>query len=429
LSVIPTQIKAIKLEYPDTVQVEDCHRGGFPHITISSEKARIDLIQRIALQICRHGLPDCAINRQPRQYRDAVRTYITKLDLSDAEMDDVKSSAFWSTSKHSILLLRGLLATGVLTGAFETKRWRVNFGLDRNHESPTKLAVPYHAKDHPSRRSEFSHTDMALLLTCLGAYFEGLSEEELRASFVHLLSSDQASSEYSAWIRDTPEMHSSLGLINIDNQHLWASKIYPSLRYPKKMIDYHLASVVFPKQLRDYPSKLSASSWDLGEKRANLITGFSGTVDTKHVLPLSMTYLDLDSQRHTDALVAVNISHSTAGVLILPQALGVNKSKTDIILDALDSFKDEVRVIIDVGASILDNDSEQVSSAWLQRDSDTEHTKGVIYLNAQHEIMVLNRSGTSEPLHVSPLASDTASLLVYLNECHSRGTDLVLPEN
>ena len=86
--------------------------------------------------------------------------------------------------KSAILLLKGLFACGVLRFALEQKRWRVNYGLDPLR---TGLAVPYHAKDIPAARAEFSYPDATIVLTCLCYYYSGLSDEQIRAGLKALL--------------------------------------------------------------------------------------------------------------------------------------------------------------------------------------------------------------------------------------------------
>ena len=52
-------------------------------------------------------------------------------------------------------------------------------------------------------------------------------------------------------------------------------------------IDFYLATVVFPKEMKQFPLKLSASGWDLAKSKTQPLTGFSGTNDSKGLLPLS----------------------------------------------------------------------------------------------------------------------------------------------
>jgi hypothetical protein len=65
--------------------------------------------------------------------------------------------------------------------------------------------------------------------------------------------------------------------------------------------------MVFAKECKEFPYKLSASGWDLGKKKPNVTTGFSGTNDSRYVLPLDIKQLDLPEQKHTNALVLNNL--------------------------------------------------------------------------------------------------------------------------
>jgi hypothetical protein len=75
--------------------------------------------------------------------------------------------------EKGLLLLKGLFAIGVLKFCLAQKRWRVHYGLD---PSRIMLAVPYHIKDSPVPRAEFSHPDATIVLTCLSYYYGGLSD-------------------------------------------------------------------------------------------------------------------------------------------------------------------------------------------------------------------------------------------------------------
>ncbi|MGG6495561.1 UNVERIFIED_CONTAM: DUF3645 domain-containing protein, partial [Bacteroidetes bacterium 56_B9] len=66
----------------------------------------------------------------------------------------------------------------------------MNYGLTTAPRvPPTKLAVPYRAKDMPSPRSEFSHPDVVLFLTSLSYYYGGLGDEDLFTALSHVLDS------------------------------------------------------------------------------------------------------------------------------------------------------------------------------------------------------------------------------------------------
>jgi hypothetical protein len=68
-------------------------------------------------------------------------------------------------------------------------------------------------------------------------------------------------------------------------------------------MDYFLAYIVFPKEMKEFPRKLSVSGWDIGEIKTYSTAGFSGTNDSQETLPLTVDQLDLPEQMHTNALV------------------------------------------------------------------------------------------------------------------------------
>lgn len=78
-----------------------------------------------------------------------------------------------------LLLVRGLIADGVLRFSLTQKRWRVNYGLDKSQIPSIELAVPYKAKDSPSLCLEFSYLVVVILLTLLSHYYGGLEDNEL----------------------------------------------------------------------------------------------------------------------------------------------------------------------------------------------------------------------------------------------------------
>lgn len=84
----------------------------------------------------------------------------------------------------------------------------------------------------------------------------------------------------------------------------------------------------------------------------------------------------------------------------------------------------EIRVFLDVGAQILDFSNYQLAKEWLDLSSDSD---GAVYFNTDDELMVLTKDGISRPLLSSPLAQRLERCVVYLDDDHTRGTDLKLP--
>lgn len=199
----------IQLEYPRSVEVHNWHGQSwrFPRIRIASANAMDKLLDKLAVWICTQGLDGFPIARQPAEKREAVQCYISKPSLSPEQVSAVEGSTFWRDAViNAILLLRGLIAGGVLRFAFGQKRWRVNFGVDRNRDPGTLLAVPFRAKDEPAQRSEFSHPDVVIVLTCLSYYYGGLADRDIFDALSHLKQDDQAEPEYQMWVASAPNL-------------------------------------------------------------------------------------------------------------------------------------------------------------------------------------------------------------------------------
>ena len=352
---------------------------------------------------------------KPRLKQDKMFAVLT----GDSDLDD------------TLLLLRGLIAHNILLFVLHEKRWKVDYGLDIKR---SMLAVPYRAKDSPSGQSEFSHPDVALTLTCLSYYYGGLTENQLEVAFRALFKTDNPTLEYEKWWRD---MSCSgdvdlkhLNAVNLEDSKQWAERILPMFQYNKAVIDFYLSSVVFPLEAKEFEYKLSSSGWDLAEKKTHPTTGFSGTNDNKYLLPLSITQHDTEKQRNTNA--------SVLSYLLQP---GINdyipvKQENDTRLGTIDLLKrlvttkfrnpEPIRVLLDVGAQVLELNNEQVASTWLGLVP-SSHVKAAVYFNENDELTVLTKEGVKEPVLISAFAERLDDCIVYLDEAHTRGTDLKLP--
>ncbi|KAJ4147181.1 hypothetical protein LMH87_001721 [Akanthomyces muscarius] len=431
LSLVRRFAPEVAAEFPLSMEFDNRHDERFPRIRILRQDAEKTMFDSIADFICETGMTGFPIARQPPKIRNAARKYITKWDLTAEECQDVEHGQFWneSTANH-ILLLRGLLAGGVLAFALGRKRWRVNYGLDPTREKNTRLAVPYQAKDSPSARSEFSHPDIVIVLTCLTYYYGGLEDQALFDSLEILVRSDNAELEYSAWVHTAPNLPQAYKLlqgVNLRDRVQCSSTIFPHLRYSKGAIDYYLCRMVFNKSCQEFPHKLSASGWDLGKTKRCPTTGFSGTNDSRYVLPLGMKQLDLPEQSHTNALVLSNLLRPENSIATMPAEMMGTTFDSQSLLSLLLARKSKPRVILDVGAQIIDRTNVEMARAWLGHYELDENTQAVIFFNDFDEIMVLDESGQIEELQTSPFADRLEQCLVFLDEVHTRGTDLRLP--
>ncbi|GIZ42489.1 hypothetical protein CKM354_000575700 [Cercospora kikuchii] len=401
--------------------------GSFPRTRLLDETAGEQLMQSIADDVCENGLHELPSATDPHT-RAAVRAFIGCREPSPSELEVIHRSSFWNKEyKMALLLVRGLLAGGILDFVFRTKRWRVQYGL-ATRVPRMRLAVPYRAKDNPTPRSEFSHPDVQLLLTSLSYYYGGLEDEDLFSLLGQLMTCDQADQDYHLWVQktDMPLEFRHIDSLNPRDEATCRKKIFPHLRQSKAAIDWFLSRTVFPKDVKEYPSKLSSSGCDLGRKKHLPTKGFSGTQDAKIVLPLDVDQLELPAQKHTDALVMSYLLQVGNSVTVTAPAVDASLSDAEQLLDMIMQLEPSIDVVLDPGAQILELDNFGVAKAWLARCDATEK-EAAVYCNENDELCVVDRSGRWEYLQTSSYAARMDRCVVYLDEAHTRGIDLKLP--
>ncbi len=84
-----------------------------------------------------------------------------------------------------------------------------------------------------------------------------------------------------------------------------------------------------------------------------------------------------------------------------------------------------IRVLLDVGAQMLDLRNEELAKLWLSLQPAS--VSAAIYFDDTDELMVLDRDGVAKALFLSPFKYQLDKCVVYLDEAHTRGTDLKLP--
>jgi hypothetical protein len=161
------------------------------------------------------------------------------------------------------------------------------------------------------------------------------------------------------------------------------------------------------------------------EHKTNITTGFSGTNDSRYLLPTSITQEDPDTVLGTNALV---LQH-----LLLPEndhyecVEGNNRGEESAtaFLKCLVKQDPEIRVLLDVGAQMLELQNDQLSRYWLSLRPDVS---AAIFFNDSDHLTVMTPDGTVEPFISSPFSRQIDKCIVYLDDVHTRGTDLKLPE-
>ena len=93
-------------------------------------------------------------------------------------------------------------------------------------------------------------------------------------------------------------------------------------------------------------------------------------------------------------------------------------------LQILVTQEPEIRVLLDVGAQMLDLQNYELAKAWLDT---TPNASAAIYFNEDDELMVCTRDGSAQLLQSSPFAQQLDRCVVYLDDVHTRGTDIKFP--
>ncbi|KAG8689701.1 hypothetical protein FRC11_001144 [Ceratobasidium sp. 423] len=430
LHLAAVRVKELQLEHPDSLshdlKYED--RGQFPVLRILPDcQAEIEqkLISRIAEDVLDGRLSNLGCDRLPVAVRDALQDFkfFTKRELPYLEYEYLKHDCN-PTIWKGLLLVRGLLASGILVFALKSKHHRVDYGLDLGR---SLLAVPYRAKDIPSLRAEFGHPDVAVVLTCLSYYYQGLTDQQLDICFKILFKLDNPALEYEQWVKRNngiPEELRDLNGINMKDQEQFTRKLVPAFSHNSATIDFFLSSVVFPKAAKEFPGKLATSGWDLAERKHHVTTGFSGTNDNRYLLPTSITQADPVKQLSTNALVLTYLLQPGDNTYICMRNQQGGNLDTKGFLELLGAQTPEIRVLLDVGAQMLELRNEELVRCWLDLREDIE---AAVYFNDRDELMVLPRDRIPVLLSASPFAQNLDKCIVYLDDGHTRGTDLKLP--
>ncbi|KAI6026974.1 hypothetical protein EDC04DRAFT_220473 [Pisolithus marmoratus] len=411
-------------DFPLGVEYEQHHRnsGAFPHIRILCEEAGKVLISKIAQDVMDGHILN--FSRMHRVDRIAITDFITDMEVAFSEVqmirDSCKGTSMWMTLLH----LRGLLAYGILLFALMERRWRVSYGLA---PSRTMLAVPYRAKDVPAPRAEFGHPDVAIVLTCLSYYYGGLDREQLMLCFERLLMLDNPDQEYELWVHEcigVPEHLRQISGINIQSLDQWNQYLFPIFSYSQSTIDFYLSQIVFPKEAKEFPSRLSSCGWDLAEEKEHVTTGFSGTNDARYLLPTSTIQRNLDHQRSTNAKVLAYLLRPENDAYVQTSWPDGQRRTAGELLALVVEQTPEIRVILDVGAQVLELQNNEFAALWLKLKPGA---LAAIYFNDGDELTVLSREGTTQSFSESPYASHLDECVIYLDDAHTRGTDIKFP--
>ena len=430
LKLVHGHLDALERSFESSIQIVRRPTGGFPFIHFLRTDVQQRLMQQIVTDICNGRTSLLNVKNFSTVERQAIKAFVTEASPAKPTVSCVSEIHKVSPADgHVIYLLRGLLVHRILVLTL-SRRWNVQYGL---HPLRDPVAVPYLAKGIPSSRAEWGHVDVSLLFTCLSFYYQGLSQLQLKQSLERTLKSDDPAREYEQWTQGATALsdrHRDWTSINPEDSSQ-ITEIWGAVRYNMAAIDHFLNNFVFPKHAKQFKVKLQASGWDLPlcGTGTNLTTGFSGTNDNRLVMPLTMKQDDLKGLAHTNAEVLSYLLHDrNRGYLLAGDGRaspGRAVYRTVSEPELLNKLHHEhIRVLIDAGALILEMTNLTLAKMWLDVDTDAA---AAVYFDDDNKAMVLSRSGRKIPLLASPYAEDLTSCLVYLDESHTRGTDMKFP--
>ncbi|KAM0231313.1 hypothetical protein ACHAPO_008699 [Fusarium lateritium] len=328
----------------------------------------------------------------------------------------------------NLYLLKGLLSEGLLLTCLK-KRWNVQYGL---HPQRAPIAVPFEAKGVPSLTAEYGHPDTALILTCLAFYQSGLTQLQVVQCLDYVIRSDDPTMQYERLIHGCklPARLECWNFLTLDDE-AQMEDLWRHVRFDIGIVNYFLNNFAFPAHAKQFGVKLQASAWDIpllsneaGPSR-NLTTGFSGTNDNKRLLPQTIKQDDLPSLVQTNAEV-LNYLLKQRNKQCHQAIDSKGRHLTERGLLELLSAQG-IRILIDAGAYILEMENKDLAAAWLDIFPGID---GAVYIGSDSRVMVQARFQKKPlPLLASSFADNLENCVVYIDEAHTRGTDLKLPVN
>ena len=239
---------------------------------------------------------------------------------------------------------------------------------------------------------------------------------------------DSPEMEYDHWVtfgQDVPRELRKLNGVNTEDEAQVDELLVPIFSRNKGAVDFFLSNVVFPRAAREFPYRLPTSAWDLVEENKNLTTGFSGTNDNRYLLPTSIVQEDPDFVLGTNALVLRHLLLPENDHYECTEGESGEREPSTSFLQRLVSKDPEIRVLLDVGAQMLELQNEELARHWLSLRRDVS---AAIYFNSSDHLTVLTPDGAIEPFISSPFNRQPDKCVIYLDEAHTRGTDLKLPQ-
>ncbi|KAK3347284.1 hypothetical protein B0T25DRAFT_614272 [Lasiosphaeria hispida] len=434
LALVEHHLPSLQKEFPGSIEVVRRSGGAFPRVQFLRDDVQSGLQDRVVDDICtgrawflRPGRGTMGLARRVA----AVRRVLSEEHISDELLGEAVAAfadAESESAAKKLLTARGLLVCRVLVLCLG-RRWNVQYGLSPDRHP---IAVPFEAKGVPSLHAEFGHPDVAIVLTCLAFYYTGLTMPQFLQGLQHVLRSDDPAAQYERWTslgyKKLPPALCQWNAINVDDAGQ-VGALWQHLRCARNVVDDYMNVFVFPAHAKQFGTKLQVSAWDVpllpkGRPQEARTTGFSGTNDSRIMLPLTIRQDDLPRLRDTNAeVLSYLLQPRNRKCLVAVDAEGSRLTEEGLLYNL---HGQNIRILIDAGAYILEMDNRSLVERWLRID---HAASAAVYFDASSRAWVMYRGGTKTdvPLLATPFVDDLSECLVYLDEAHTRGIDLKLP--
>jgi hypothetical protein len=354
---------------------------------------------------------------------------LSSVDLLD---DEILTKDNRMDSLHA---LRGYLAHGLLKSCLQN-RHQVQFGVCRPHPKGKRMAIPFRANNIPAERSEFKQPDVAIIYTCLSYFSDGLSLGEVKESLTLLLSlgSSAQSHEFNLWLQldsshiptEVLERIDHVNKIDISNQDQ-LTEIHKYFSLNMNTISFWLKFILFPRETPLHPESIQRTPWHLCNGSRSQVRGFSGTNDSRFLLPLHVRQESFDEipdivrKSSSGKMIHLLLEKSLPYVSLPPttDAQSTLQWKKLLVL----AIQLETHALIDTGALLTGVNNTDAADFLLSLPSFT--FRGVVYFDMlKKSWMVKNGKGQVWALHASPIKA--LDCFTIFDESRCRGADIVL---
>ena len=142
------------------------------------------------------------------------------------------------------------------------------------------------------------------------------------------------------------------------------------------------------------------------------------------MLPLNATYFDeiTDVQGTNGKLIYYLTLDENSNYNYLES----NETGNNIISKIAGNPK--IRLLLDAGALMVDLENKQVVEQWLILSKENDNIKAGVYFK-DNDLFVVERNGRVTSFELSPYKFQLSECVIYLDDIHTRGTDLKIPKD